>query len=526
MTKQTIGRAKALAILVAGAALGSGALFAQQPPKGDWPIAGGDPGQNRWQRSEGKLTPASVPAQFKFLFKIQLGKPGEVASVYTEPLLAPRLINAHGFKDIVFWTSSNALYAVDSELGVLMWTKQFDSSGHGAAGSCGGPAVSMVMEPPVVINFAARRAPGAPLPVQAGPLNVSERRLGVPAGGGGFGLKGIYALTSDGMLHEQVLTTGVDFAPPVKFLPAAGTGAQGLNILGKTIYTGTRLGCASAPNGLWSIDVGSQSYPVASTSTGKLHALAAPAIAPDGTAFFFTGGGSADPASGVYANSVMAVGKDMKTRDWYTPAKASGTIDSVSPITFAFKGKQYVVAPGQGGTFVLLDAASLGGTDHHTPLAETASFSAPGAKHPWDGFATWTDKDGTGYVFASVSTGIVSKEKAAAANGSTPHGGIIAFRLDEADQKFVLNPVWISKDMVNPAPPTVANGVVVALAGGNNSTHAVLSVLDASTGKELYTSKEEIPTYTHLSGVSVGDGHAFFTDHTGTLYSYGIGIEH
>ena len=522
MKKQTVGRA--IVIHCAGAALGSAALFAQQPPKGDWPIAGGDPGQNRWQKSEAKLTPTSVPTDFKFLFKIQLGKPGEVSGIYTEPLLAPRLINAHGFKDIVFWTSSNALYAVDSELGTLMWTKQYDTKGHGAPGTCGASTISMVMEPPAVINFAARRASGAPAPVQAEPLNVSERRLGVPAGGGGFGLKGIYTLTSDGMLHEQVLTTGVDFAPPVKFLPAASTGAQGLNILGKTIYTGTGLNCPAAPNGIWSIDVSSQTYPVASAPTGKVHALAAPAIAPDGTAFFITGGGTAD--SGIYPNSVMAVGKDMKTHDWYTPAKPTDTIASVTPITLAFKGKQYIVAPGQGGSFVLLDAGSLGGSDHRTPLAETASFSATTAKHPWDGFATWTDKDGTGYVFASVSTGIISKEKAAAANGSTPHGGIIAFRLDEADQKFVLNPVWISKDMVNPAPPTIANGVVVALAGGNTSTHAILSVLDASTGKELFTTRDEIPTYTHLSGVAVGDGHAFFTDHNGTLYSYGIGIEH
>jgi hypothetical protein len=526
MKKQAIGRAKAIATFCAGATLGSVALFAQQPPKGDWAIAGGDPGQNRWQKAEAKLTPATVPSDFRFLFKIQLGKPAEVGGNYTEPLLAPRLINAHGFKDIVFWQSSDTLYAVDSELGTLMWTKQFDVKSHGAPGTCGASTVSLVMEPPAVINFAARRAPGAPIPVQAPPQNASERRLGVPAGGGGFGLKGIYALTSDGMLHEQVLTTGVDFAPPVKFLPAAGAIADSLNISGKTVYATAGHSCGSVPNGIWSMDVSAASYPVASASTGKVHPLAAPAIAPDGTAFFLTSGGTADSASGIYPNGVMAVGKDMKPRDWYAPAKPTDNIQSATPITFAYKGKQYVVAPGQGGSFVLLDAASLGGSDHHTPLAETAAFSAPTAKHSWDGFATWTDKDGTGWVFASVSTGIVSKEKAATASGSTPHGGIIAFRLDDADQKLVLNPVWISKDMINPAPPTVANGVLVALAGGNPATHAILSVLDATTGKELYTSQDAVPTYTHLSGVSVGDGHAFFTDHTGTLYSFGIGIEH
>ena len=48
----------------------------------------------------------------------------------------------------------------------------------------------------------------------------------------------------------------------------------------------------------------------------------------------------------------------------------------------------------------------------------------------------------------------------------------------------------------------------------------------AATGKELYASGSEITTYAHMSGVSVGDAHAFFTTHDGTLYSFGIGIEH
>jgi len=51
-------------------------------------------------------------------------------------------------------------------------------------------------------------------------------------------------------------------------------------------------------------------------------------------------------------------------------------------------------------------------------------------------------------------------------------------------------------------------------------------VLNAATGEELYSSKNEIPTSAELSGVSVGDGHAFFTDRDNVLYSFGIGMEH
>jgi outer membrane protein assembly factor BamB len=80
--------------------------------------------------------------------------------------------------------------------------------------------------------------------------------------------------------------------------------------------------------------------------------------------------------------------------------------------------------------------------------------------------------------------------------------------------------------MVNPAPPRIANGVVIALSGGDASTHATLYVLNGSTGEELYSSKNEIPTSAELSGVAVGDGHAFFTDRDNVLYSFGIGLEH
>ena len=200
--------------------------------------------------------------------------------------------------------------------------------------------------------------------------------------------------------------------------------------------------------------------------------------------------------------------------------------ESVSPVTFTYKEKQFVVAPGEDGSIALLDATSLGGADHHTPLFQTPPISKPGEKHGWDGFASWQDKDGTTWVFASVSAAVSLHEDAIKSNGPTPHGALVAFRVEDANGKPALNPVWVSQDMVNPAPPRVANGVVIALAGGNAATHARLYALNAATGAELYSSKDQISTYTGLSGVSIGDGHAFFTDRDNVLYSFGIGMEH
>ncbi|MGB6687251.1 MAG: hypothetical protein WBE76_05355, partial [Terracidiphilus sp.] len=352
--------------------------------------------------------------------------------------------------------------------------------------------------------------------------------LGVAPGGGYFGLKGIYALTSDGMLHEQVITTGADFAPPVRFLPAPNADAYSLNYFNHAIYSATGRACSGVANGLWSIDLTSPDYSVKSFNSGKAKPLnlSGPLLTPDGISLIVTGPGESAADSGAPADSVVAIGGDMKAENWYTPSGGMGSYQAVSPITFTYKDKQLVVAPGKDGSVSLLDAASLGGADHRTALSETPALANPGAKHGWDGFAEYQDKEGTTWVYASISTGITLNESGVKLNGSAEHGGIVAFRLEENGGQLALTPVWASEDMVNPAPPRIANGVVVVLAGGDASTHATLLMLDAATGAELYSSKDEISTYTGLSGVAVGDSHAFFTDHNNILYSFGIGMEH
>ena len=525
MNKGMLGQA--VAMFLAGAFLCSTLTFAQEQ-KGDWPLTGSDAGQTGWQKDEFGLTQDNIPANFKFLWKIKLGQSTRAKRSFSEPLLAGRLINAQGFKDIVYWSSADTLFAVDSELGSLIWKHEFKTATPGAG--CGLSSLGLLMEPPVVINFNARRrrAPGTPRPPDPPAAATNARRLGVPPGGGYFGLKGIYVLTSDGMLHEQVMTTGADFAPPVKFLPAANAAAYGLNFNEKTIVTATGLECGSVPNGLWAIELTSASYTVANYATQKVRPLGitGPVITPAGKSLAVTGPGTSDSTAGVYASSVVSLSKELKVEDWYTPDGGIADYGSVSPVAFTFKERQFIVAPARDGRIALLDAASLGGADHHTPLFETPPISKAGEKHGWDGFATWQDKDGTAWVFASISAPISLNDNVTKVNSSNMHGGIVAFKVEDIDGKFALRLVWVSPDMTNPAPPRIANGVLVALSGGNSTTHAILYVFNAATGTKLYSSENQIPTYTELSGVAVADSHAFFTDHDNVLYSFGIALEH
>ena len=85
----------------------------------------------------------------------------------------------------------------------------------------------------------------------------------------------------------------------------------------------------------------------------------------------------------------------------------------------------------------------------------------------------------------------------------------------------MLTPAWVSRNLVIPAPPVVANGVVFALSSGEyvrqanenqgglfspdsapKSTHAILYALDAATGKELYSSGDAITSFTHFAGMA------------------------
>jgi outer membrane protein assembly factor BamB len=54
------------------------------------------------------------------------------------------------------------------------------------------------------------------------------------------------------------------------------------------------------------------------------------------------------------------------------------------------------------------------------------------------------------------------------------------------------------------------------------STHAVLYALDSETGKELFSSKETISSFTHFGGIAVSNGRIFVTTYDGTVYAFGI----
>jgi hypothetical protein len=236
----------------------------------------------------------------------------------------------------------------------------------------------------------------------------------------------------------------------------------------------------------------------------------------------------------------------LKLEGYFTPPGSGSTkknldMNETTPVVFEHKGKDLIVTAGKDGRLYLLDSASLGG-DHKTPLFRTAPLSAGAgnsAEHGiWGSLSSWADTDGTRYVLAAVWGPLSAELKAPAANGATPNGAVVAFKLEEHEGKPGLTPAWVSRDMNSPAPPVIAQGVVFALANGAYNRkikeskgtttledkpkgHATLYALDGASGKEMWSTGEQVKSAGSLTGLSVANGRVYFTTVDNTINVFG-----
>jgi outer membrane protein assembly factor BamB len=67
---------------------------------------------------------------------------------------------------------------------------------------------------------------------------------------------------------------------------------------------------------------------------------------------------------------------------------------------------------------------------------------------------------------------------------------------------------------------------VTAAQRAQRSRPAVLYALDAMTGKELWSSGTAITSFVRGVAPAAGDGHVYVVAYDGTIYAFGIPIEH
>jgi hypothetical protein len=362
-------------------------------------------------------------------------------------------------------------------------------------------------------------------------------------------------ITPDGKLHEQEMTNGWDYGSPLDLLPA-GTNI-GAPTMDRTTLFVTAGGCGSTSGGAYLVDMATDPVQKETYSTESVAVTGTdgPALSNDNeTLFVTTGNGSA--SGDVHPNSVVALdAKTMKVKDYFTPSGSSPSEKSdinVSPVVFTYKGRELVAAYVAGGRLALLDAASLGGSDHHTALAITGPISSDGGKGSWGRLASAQDANGVRFIYVSERGGLAADAKLPASNGAVTDGAIVAFKLSDANGGVGLTPAWVSPNVVNPSPasivmnaappenagrgaaaapatppPTIiAGGIVFTLSQGEaGKTHATLYGFDAETGKQVYTSGEAITSAAHDASISISGGHVIFVTADNTLYCFGIAYD-
>ncbi len=504
----------ALAIL----AVAFGGVAKPQARPLDWPSYGGDARRTGWATSDTRITRENVK-DFQLVLKRKLEGAPAGPQALAPPVVIGLLISHRGFKELgLVSNSAGDLWAVDVDLNKIFWKRRLE--GSAPKSSCSGAAVTAALTPPV--TFGGGRRPAVPA--------TAKKPNSPRVGGVGFGsARSVFMVAPDGKLHQVNSSDGSDQFPPLDFLPP-GAEASNLTLDGTAAYTTTSGNCGGTPNGVWAIDLNDDEprptqFAMSSSETGRLGGFA---IGHDGTVFVQTGPGEMNPAANKWANTLLALTpKELKLKGYVTNAAGSKpNIGAATPVVFDYKGRDIVATAGSDGRISLIDPATLGGEDHQTIMHKTAPVaSAEGTIY--GGLSTWLDADGARWLAAPVWGPLSADLKPPMSNGPTPHGAIIAFKVEEQGSGLVLTPAWVSRDLSSPVPPVITSGAVFALSTGSGQANqrATLYGLDAVNGKEIYSSGDQAVATGSLTGLTIANGRIFFTTTDGTLYGFGVFME-
>ncbi len=552
-----------LCLFVAGNILRAQDEWMGEPPGAfgswgwDWNTTGADAQRSSSIRNDRWISRATVAKPGpRLLYKISAENTSRQMNALSQPILVGAARGLTGFKSMGYVAGSGGIISgFDYDTGQKIWKNPAGAAGLQGAGTLacpGGITTGLTRPTPLVVadivdadagrgkapgNLPGARnagsavgAPGGGAPIIAALAAAATSASGGPgrAGGGGGGggggrggANGVYSLSTDGALHQLSFQQGFDISmEPAKFLPP-NSNASGLIVVNGFAYVATANECGGAPNGVWALDTASPAKTVTmwKTNGGSVVGTAGPAFGTDGTVYAATSDGEI----------VSLEPKTLKLRDSFTPGKSEF---NSSPVVFSYKGKDLIAVSNRDGKLYLLDSASLGGPDHHTPLAVSAKFTdnttdfAPGA------LSTWQDSTGTRWVLVPISG------PAAIANGAVANGAVVAFTVVDQGGHPSLEPAWVSSDLISPLTPVEVNGVVFALSSGEFHTRdtnmtaaqrvqrsqpAVLHAFDAFTGKPLWNSGKTITSFApHSSGLSTSLGQIYVTTYDNSIYAFGF----
>jgi outer membrane protein assembly factor BamB len=512
-------------VLVAAALLPAGVMFAQGRGAQNWNAVGADAQRTGWLKAETRISAAELqkPGVFQLLWKVKPENQARQLNTLTQPLILGNLISHKGFKALAFvGGSADIVYAYDYDLGKVYWSHKLTTGVPATASSpaCPGGLTAIARSAPVNPNAPlGGRGPGPQSGINPANLPITNA---------------VWAISSGGMVHALNPHIGDDLRTPVRIVPA-GAKIVGSMLVNSVLYAATAGNCNGSRNGVWALDVSTESASAQAKSwdSGDATIAGGPAMGLNEVVYVATGAGS-----GQYANAVVALdAKTLQVRDWFTGAAPLTS----SPVAFNQGSRDLLAVAARDGRVYVLDAASLGGADHRVPLARSVVYTTAGADFSPGGVTTWQDQDNTRWLLVASAGPIASDAKFAAANGATTNGTIVAFKLTAEGASPTLAPGWTTRDLTSPSTPIVLNDVVFVLSTGayrsadaqmpaaerlQHSSPAVLYALDARTGKELWNSGRTMTASVQGVAPSGQDGQVYVVAADGTLYAFGIPLEH
>ncbi len=548
-----------LLVVAIAAAIGTFVVWAA-----DWPMAAGGPQRTAWARSE-RLIEKSNVSQLQLLYKFKPENTSGGLNALTPPIVNGNLITYVGFKEmLIFGTRSNKVFSIDADVNKPIWVSTLAGESQPQtqiSDTCPGGLTAPVIfagSSSASRRFNAQRqtptAPGTPPAPRRSPyFPPLEQTLYPLLPTTLTRLAALYAVSSDGSLHILNSSTGQDLLPAVRFVPPHSK-VTSLNIQDNVVYATTGGNCDGFRNGLYALDLLSPDKKVTMfvLEEGGFSGAGGTTLGSDGTVYVQVLY-RPDGATGKARHALVALApKTLAVRDFFLEDDKGGAAKNavnepgISPLVFTFHGRDLLLAGGRTGRLYLLDSKSLGGADHHQPLYASEPIPKPDKKFAGYGFrgsfTSWLDfNDSSRWFYAPIFGPVDAKASGTMVSDKPVNGSVIALKLVEENDKPQLKPLWVSQDIPSPASPVSANGMVFVLSSGEParlakqngkpysaseraqmSAPAQLIVLDATTGKGLYSSGKVATAGSSNGGLAVANGRAYFTTDDNTVYCFGL----
>ena len=576
----------------------SWAVQAQTGRSREWLTWGGDIERSGWNRGETTLSKQTV-GRLGLKWKTQIDKDVSIEiesgnSMLTAPLVAQGVRTPQGPRTVVYTLSAaNTLAALDAATGASIWRRTFDNTVDPLSAanwictntSTATPVIdkakntiymlaadgrlhgvdlasgeARIVPPPefvtpfsrnwslnlvdgVLYTTVGRGCGNGPVPGAPAPPPGTIRGGGPPAEGGAAARAGGAPAREGAPAGEAPARGRGRGSPP----PPVAAHMIAMDIANPARPISRFFTSTARPNGAWS-------------RAGLAWAF--------NSLFVQTADGVWNPSQNLWGQTLLRLApKTLQVLDYFTPANLeelnANDLDygSGGTLGFTFRNRDLIVSAGKDGTVYLLDAKSLGGADHRTPMFsikagnDELSYASMGV---WGAPATFVNARDERWVYFPMWGPPSKNAKFERSHGDAPDGSIMAFLVTLDGDKPVLVPKWMSRNLSVPDSPVIANGVIYAISTGENTlqrhtdpryhaiyqkpgapplpktgtmtaeergmntTHTILYALDAETGQELYSSKDLIDDWTHLSSITVADGSVYVTTRKTNVYAFGL----